>query len=94
MMEEFKTKEELYERVKPALYSKVKEYKRKNISYIKEVDIWNYLSKNVWSKKENLSLSMIVNDILELSDEEIKGYMFEKLRKQDRYLESEREELL
>ena len=48
---EFKSLEELYNRVKPALYSKREELKRNHISYIKEADIWNYLSEFVWKKK-------------------------------------------
>ena len=57
MNTEFKNLDDLYNRIKPALYSKVMELKRNHISYVKESDIWNYLSKNVWSKKENLSLT-------------------------------------
>lgn len=52
VMTEFRNLEELYNRIKPALYSKVEELKRNHISYIKEEDIWNYLSSTVWKKKE------------------------------------------
>ena len=34
-MTEFRNLEELYNRIKPALYSKVEELKRNHISYIK-----------------------------------------------------------
>lgn len=81
---EFKNLDELYSRVRPALYSKVQELKRRNITYIKEVDIWNYLSKKNWIKSESLSLAEMVNDILYLPDEEIKDYCLELLKKQKR----------
>ena len=40
---EFSSKEELYQRVKPALKAKTMELKRVGYSYIREIDIWNYL---------------------------------------------------
>ena len=61
---EFKSLKELYERVKPALYSKVKELRRLGLKYVTETDIWNYLVENVWKTKENLELHELINDIL------------------------------
>lgn len=81
---EFKSLEELYNRVKPALYSKVQELKRNNIPYVKEVDIWNYLSSNVWKNTDSLSLSGMVENILELKNDEISNYVLNILKKQDR----------
>lgn len=34
--------------------------------YIKKIDIWNYLKINKWCKDKNLSLSEMVNDIIEV----------------------------
>lgn len=81
---EFKSLEELYNRVKPALYSKVQELKRNKITYIKEVDIWNYLSSNIWKNTDSLSLSGMVEDILDLKEEEIKEFVLNILKEQDR----------
>lgn len=83
VMSEFKSLEELYSRIKPALYSKREEFKRSNISYIKEEDIWNYLSSTVWKKKSDLTLSEMVSDIMCLKLEDIKSYIFDILRKRD-----------
>ena len=43
---EFKSAKELYDRVLPALYSKVKEVRNLGFKYITEKDIWNYLKIN------------------------------------------------
>lgn len=72
---EFKNLDELYSRIKPALYSKVQEFKRKSIIYIKEQDIWNYLSRTYWRESESLSLSKMVSDILNLNENDIKKYL-------------------
>lgn len=91
---EFKNLEELYNRIKPALYSKVKEYKRKGITYIKEVDIWNYLSINKWQNSESLSLSEMVSSIMDLDEKDIKNYVLDILRKNKREIIKEEGELL
>ncbi len=74
MKEQF-TKKELYEKLNPALNSKVKSLKRIGINYVKKEDIWNYLSLHVWVYKDNLTLHDLVNDILELSNMEITTYV-------------------
>ncbi len=75
---DFKTKEELYNRVRPALHAKIAELKRCNYSYIKEEDIWNYLSDVKWSKSNNLALSDIVSDIIHLEIKALNKYLYEK----------------
>lgn len=89
---EFKSLEELYNRVKPALYSKVQELRRNNINYVKEVDVWNYLSQTIWKKTDSLSLSVMVDNILDLKEEEIKTYVLDILKKQDRKIIEEHTE--
>ena len=86
---EFKSLDDLYKRIKPALYSKVMELKRNGISYIKEEDIWNYLSINVWKNSELLSIYDMVNDILELDSSELKEYVLSLLKKLDRNIDKE-----
>lgn len=91
---EFRNLDELYNRIKPALYSKVRELKRNGINYIKEEDIWNFLSINKWQKSEYLSLSEMVSSIMDLEEKEIKEYVLDILRKENREIIKEEGELL
>ena len=75
---DFKTKEELYIRVRPALHAKLEEIRRLNYPNIKEEDIWNYLSEIKWSKSNNLALSDIVSDIIHLDVKILNNYLSEK----------------
>ena len=61
---QFSSKEELYVRVKPALFAKVSELKRLGYDSITSIDIWNYLIQNKWKNGVGLKLSDIVDDIL------------------------------
>ena len=54
MENEIKSLNELYNRIKPALYSKKIELYKLGLTYIKEEDIWNYLSKNDWANSKDL----------------------------------------
>lgn len=56
--------QKLFNRVKPALKSKIKEIKRLGINNISEYFLFEYLKNNIWKQKENLTLGEIVNDIL------------------------------
>lgn len=66
----FSSLQELYNRVKPALRSKVKELSIAGYKFIKEEDVFNYLKNSKWSKKNNLTLSELVNDIFTTPNEE------------------------
>lgn len=94
MNPEIRTAEDLYRKVKPALYSKMIELKKLGIDYIKENDIWNYLTKTIWSRSNNLSLSEVVSDILNLNTDEIKNYVLNFLRKEERKADIKDGELL
>ena len=63
MMDNINSLEELYNKLLPVLKTKVNEMKLRNINYISENDIWNYLTKK-WSKSNNLMFSDMVSDIL------------------------------
>ena len=52
----FRSVEELYNRVLPALYSKRKEINSLGFKLVTEKDIWNYLVENEWKTKRNLEL--------------------------------------
>ena len=66
MVEEFKSINELYERVKPALRVKVNEARRKDLNDINEIDVWNYLTEKKWKVGKNLMICDIVSDIINL----------------------------
>lgn len=83
---EFKSLKELYERVKPALYSKLKEVRRLGLKYVNETDIWNYLVENVWKTKQNLELHELINDILYANNYDLNEYA---MRKVNAYKEKE-----
>lgn len=78
---EFNDVKELYERLKPALNTKVTELKRNDLDYIKIEDIWNYLKDSRWSKANNLLLYQMVDDILNLNNNEIDEYVKNEIRK-------------
>lgn len=77
-MQSFKTKEDLYERITPALNVKLNELKRLNYFNIKKEDIWNYLSYEKWSKAHGLTLSDIVRDIIHLDNNKLYNYTLKK----------------
>ena len=81
MNEEFKSLSELYDRVKPALYSKVREVHRLGFNIVSEVDIWNYLVENVWKNKTNLELFELISDILHVDNYIIYEYVMNKYKK-------------
>ena len=78
---EFKSIKELYDRVTPALKSKVRELKKNGITYIKEVDVWNCLIELYWKKQKGLVLSEVVDDILNTDNSIIEEYMKEQMKK-------------
>ena len=78
---EFNNVKELYERLIPALNTKVKELRRNDIDYVKKEDIWNYLKNKKWSKANNLLLYQMVDDILNLDNYEKEENVKEEIRK-------------
>lgn len=77
---EFSSVEELYKRVKPALTSKVREFRRNGKEYIKEEDIWNYLIEYRWKNSRGLELFNIVDDILNINNNDIEHYVINKMK--------------
>ena len=78
---EFSNVKELYDRLKPALKTKVTELRRNDLDYIKQEDIWNYLKITKWSKANNLLLYQMVDDILNLDNSTIDEYVKNNIRK-------------
>ena len=78
---EFRDLKELYNRSKPALYSKLKEIRRLNFNFVTMRDIWNYLVDNVWNNKVNLELHELISDILNADNYKINDFVMQKLDK-------------
>ena len=75
----FNSLEELYNKLVPAMDTKVSELKLNGVSYISIDDIWNYNKKNNWTKSKDLTLSQCVDDILNTSDDKYKKFVKEKM---------------
>ena len=78
---EFNSIKELYDRLQPALNTKITELKRNDLDYIKVEDIWNYLKITKWEKSNNLLLYQMVDDILNLDNNVIDEYVKEEIRR-------------
>jgi len=83
---EFSSLKELYDRIKPALETKVAEMHRLGFTYIKCEDIWNFFKENKWKKASDLSLHEMINDILNTDNVLIDTYFKEKMGESDRTL--------
>lgn len=83
---EFQSLEELYQRIKPALHTKVVEMHRGGYGYVKEEDIWNYLTEVKWSRSKDLALFQMVSDVLNSENIKIDKYLKEKLNMRNRNL--------
>ncbi len=83
---EFKSASELYDRLKPALESKVNELKRDGYDYLSAEDVWNYLKEKKWKNSNNLALHEMVSDILNSDNALIDAYFKSKLNTRKRRL--------
>ena len=92
MNDEFRTLEELYQRIRPALTTKKYEMHRKGFIYVKEEDIWNYLKEVKWLRSKDLSLYQMTCDILDTSDDVIDNYLRQKLNLKNRKIYFNEEE--
>lgn len=81
---EFSSQAELFDRVKPALHAKKVELHRLGYSYIKDIDIWNYLIEVRWRNGKDLMLSDIVSDIMHTECKKIDAYLKGTLEKSRR----------
>lgn len=83
-MDNFTSLSDLYKRLTPALNSKVRELNNLGYIYIKEEDVWNYLSETKWSKCDNLFLCDMVDNIFNLDNELLNNYVLNKLKNEKR----------
>jgi len=74
----FSSLSELYNKLKPALNTKVTDLKRHDIKHIGPQDIWLYLKNHYWHGVDNLTLGDMVNDILSTPNQELVDFMAKK----------------
>lgn len=91
--ENFGTLIDLYNRVLPALKSKVKELKQNHITFVTEKDVWDCLRKTKWNGESDLTLYDIVNDILFVDEKEVVNYLNYINKKQTENREEKRQEM-
>lgn len=77
MIEEFHTIDELYERVLPALNTRVCELENLGVK-LKGEDIWSYLIVSKWKFGIDLTLFDVVDDILNTDYSKILDYVNDK----------------
>ncbi len=73
----FKSLNELYKRLYPALNTRKEEMVKQKIE-VTEFDIWQLLKENKWDGKEKLNLCDMVSDIMQLKEEDIIKYLRKK----------------
>ena len=81
---EFNSASELYERLQPALRSKVAELKKDGYEYLTVEDVWNYLKESKWKNSKNLALNEMVSDIFSSDNAIIDDYFKGKLNRRTR----------
>lgn len=74
-MYEYRSQEELYRNLIPALNVKMRLIKGSGYDNIKRMDIWNYLKVNKWRSSVDLTISDMVNDIIHVDNKEIDIYV-------------------
>lgn len=82
----YKSQEELFKSLRGAFNVKLRMIKDK-YDYIKMIDIWNYLKISKWCKDKNLSISEMVNDIIEVDINKVDLFLKKMIKEEDRKLE-------
>lgn len=83
---EYNSQEELFNSLKGAFKVKLR-MNNKEYDYIKMVDIWNYLKINKWCKDKNLSISEMVNDIIDVDIIKVDLFLKKYIKNEERKLE-------
>ena len=76
---EYLSLEDLYKDLKGAFNVKLRLIK-KEYPHIKTKDIWEYLRINKWSKDKGLTISEMVNDIIEVDIKKVHLFQRENIR--------------
>ena len=69
---EFSSQQELYKKLLPVFNVKKRLIQNSKYKHITNQDIWTYLTENKWKTALDLTISDIVNDIINLDLELIK----------------------
>ena len=85
----FKSLEDLYKRILPALKCKTRELHKKGFNYIHEEDVWNYLKTYKWVSSRDLDLGAMVNDIMEVDIKAIDADVQAKIKDYHREINQE-----
>lgn len=83
---EYNSQEELFKSLKGAFNVKLRMI-NEEYDYIKMVDIWNYLKINKWCKDKNLSISEMVNDIIDVDVIKVDLFLKQYIKNENRKLE-------
>ena len=78
-MYEYRSQEELYQGLIPAMNVKLKMLKKSHYDGINHEDIWNYLRDNKWRSSIDLTLSDMVQDIIHTDNLKIVNYVKNKM---------------
>ena len=70
----------IYNRLLPAIRTKLDDLKKNNLTTGSEIDIWDYCLKNIWLKKDNLNIYDMVNDILFIDEIKFQEYLKERIK--------------
>ena len=76
---EINSLQDLYRLLLPALRTKKKEMHDLKHLYIKEEDIWEYMRESVWMDAVNLTLSDMVDNILNTDNDKIASFMASRM---------------
>lgn len=69
------TEKDLFNKLKPALRCKKHELINSKINSVNEVSIWKYNKENNWKHVKGLTISKMVDDILNTPNEEYYNYV-------------------
>ena len=72
---EFATQKELYLKLLPVFTVKKRLMSITKYKHLTNEDIWTYLIETKWRKSYDLSLSDIVNDIINVDIDKVNNYM-------------------
>ena len=76
--EKFNTVTDLYNRLLPAINTKLNELKRMHLTNIRATDIWDFLVKYKWKDRNDLRMYEMVSDILNVDELELELYKKKK----------------
>lgn len=79
---DYSSEKELFNDLKGALKVKLIMIKEK-YDYISMLDIWNYLKLNKWRYDQNLTISEMVNDIIDVDIIKVDTFIKSQNKKED-----------